>query len=212
MTEIDRFVSGSLESSVLQAVVCILGLPRDVPVEALVVVNGQGELIRTSQVVSEWNQGSSAKHLIITGAGIGEKTCRSFDMEDLVENFGLTRMDSVHAQGYPVPDTRQHAEWVVGQLEGLGVTSVAVYATLYHLPRVFLTLIRYLKNHGLDRQIAFYPRPIQCSPFASSPETGHTLFDLMPGEFARIIKYGSRGDIASLEELREYLDWLWGQQ
>lgn len=212
MPEVDRFVPSSPELLVLQTIVCILGLPRDIPVAALVVVNGQGELVRTAQVVAEWNQGSSAEHLIITGAGIGEKTCRSFDTNDLVQNFGLTRTDNVHVQGYPVPNTLDHGRWVVEQLERLGVTSVAVYATLYHLPRVFLTLIRYLKNRGLERQVVLYPRPIQCSPWETSPETGHTLLDLIPGEVERIVKYGSRGDIASPAECAEYLCWLWEQR
>lgn len=205
---IDRFVIGSTEELVSGIIAFVLGFPRHHEVEALVVVNGQGELFRMREPIDKWNRGI-ASHLIITGAGIGEKTYRSLDRDDLVRNFGLTRLEDVHAQGYPTSDTRDQGRWIVEELARLRVKSAAVYASLYHLPRVFLTLLHYLVLWKLEREIVIHPRPSEVSPFEISPETGHTLFDLFPGEMRRITLYGGRGDIASLDECQTYLRWSW---
>lgn len=211
MPEIDRVVPSTPDQEVLRTIICILGLPRQVSVEALVVVNGQGELTRTTHAVTEWNCGVAAKYLLITGAGIGEQTCRSFNMEDLVQNLGLTRTENVRAQGYPVPSTLEHGQWVVEQLAELGVKRAALYASLYHIPRVYLTVLRYLMDRELDREVLIIPHPVPQSPFDHFPETGQAMFDLIPGEVRRIVTYGNpkRGDIASSQELYAYIRWAW---
>lgn len=149
---------------------CILGLPRDIETSALVVVNGQGELWRTTFPVQWWNEGNYS-HLIITGAGIGEETGRPFDIKDLTKNFHLLRTKNVHAQGYLVPDTRDHARWVVEKICELEISTATVCASLYHLPRVFRTILRELIRNDLERRIRIYPVPIPVSPSLISPET-----------------------------------------
>jgi len=190
----------------------ILGLPRDIKTAGLVVVNGQGEPWRTTLPVQWWNERKRGySHLIPTGAGIGEETGRLFDIPDLVTHFGLLRTNNVHVQGYLVPDTRDHARWVVGKLCELDLSTATVCASLYHLPRVFRTILKELMRNGLERKIPIYPVPIPVSPSLISPETNVPMSDLMIGEIRRCIIYSEKGDIATLPECMGYIEWLWEQ-
>ncbi|MEE3918096.1 hypothetical protein V2I01_04000 [Micromonospora sp. BRA006-A] len=102
--------------SVLEAVTVVLTLPHRAAerVDALVVPTGQGEDWRLTDAVRAWETG---------------RRC----------GLGLRRVDGVVLQAEPVTGTGRQAAWVVEQVRALGIGSVALVVSPYHLVRVYLT-------------------------------------------------------------------------
>ncbi|XVU23830.1 hypothetical protein ACQPZJ_42360 [Actinoplanes sp. CA-054009] len=72
--------------------------------------------------------------------------------------------------------------------------------TPYHLPRVFLTVLK-----ALPAPIPLHPVPVPVPPHEPVPETGATSYELVPGEMLRILDYAGKNWLATPAELREYL-------
>ena len=92
-------------------------------------------------------------------------------------------------------------------VEALGITSLALTVSPYHLPRVYLTVLKALSRSGI--RVPLIPDPVPVSPDTAAPETQATAYDLLPGEAERILRYMNKGWVATFEELQRYLQWLW---
>lgn len=87
------------------------------------------------------------------------------------------------------------------------VTSIALTTSPYHLPRFYLTVLKELERRNI--RIPVVPAPAAVAPQTPIPETDVTSEDLIPGEVKRILTYLNKGWLATPQELRRYLSWLW---
>ncbi|WP_433384627.1 hypothetical protein [Micromonospora sp. KLBMP9576] len=203
------FTAGQL-LDVLRAVTVILALPRPAAghVDALAVATGQGEQWRLSQAIRDWEANPGLRHLLVTNGNPAEETYVDLTLDHL-RGLGLRRVDGVCLQVGPAPDTGRQAAWIVDRVQGLGITSLALAVSPYHLPRAYLTVLKALDRCGL--RLPLIPVPVAVCPDTPVPETGGTAYDLLPGEVMRILTYTDRGWVATLGELQQYLRWLWGR-
>lgn len=192
----------------MAAVVAILTVPAVAGdrVDALAVPVGQGEQWRLSAVIERWESNRAIRRLLVTNGNPAEQTFREVTPEYLRE-LGLRRLDGVHIQREPAPNTAIQAAWIADRVEEFDLGAVGVVVSAYHLPRVYLTVLKEFIKRG--RPVPLVPLPVQLSPLYPSPETGTNQLDLVPGEALRMLRYADLGWIASPDELRVYLDWLW---
>ncbi|MEE6258899.1 ElyC/SanA/YdcF family protein [Plantactinospora sonchi] len=206
--ELSGFTTARL-MDVTTAVMAILALPRPVgQVDAVVVPTGQGEQWRISHAIRRWEADRDIRCLLVANGNPAERTYHEVTMPYL-RRLGLRRLDGVHLQAEAAPNTGLQAAWVADRVEALGVTSLAISVSAYHLPRVFLTLLRALSQRGV--RVPLVPDPVPVSSGAAVPETGATGYDLLPGEVERILRYADEGWLATPEELRRYLRWWWDE-
>lgn len=195
---------------VMKAFMAILALPQSAAdhVDALVVPTGQGEEWRLSHAIGRWEANRGLSYLLIANGNPAEDSYLEITPAYL-RGLGLRRSAGVHLQAEPAPHTGRQGAWIVGQVEDLGITSLALTVSAYHLPRVYLTVLKALSQRGI--RIPLLPDPVPISPDTASPETRATAYDLLPGEAARILAYMNDHWVATLEELQEYLRWVWSQ-
>lgn len=111
-------------------------------------------------------------------------------------------------------NTPQQAAWVADMVEQLGLEALAIRAHPFHGARAFLTQLATFKKRGLDRKVVLLPWWRPFNPFAQRPltepwpEEVWSDAELIPGEAKRIHDYSAKGDVASLADLKEYVDWL----
>ncbi|MEV0720853.1 hypothetical protein [Asanoa sp. NPDC050611] len=193
---------------VARALTMVLTLPRSAAdhVDALVVVSGQGEQWRLSHAIRAWEANPAPRHLLVANGNPDERTYVPLTVAYL-RGLGLRRLEGVVIQPEPAPNTGLQAAWIAAEVGRLGIGSVALTVSPYHLVRVFLTVLKALEG----RRVALIPVPVTVAPDTPVPETGATAYDLVPGEVLRIVTYMDRGWLATPAELRDYLDWLWRQ-
>ncbi|MEU1844526.1 hypothetical protein [Micromonospora sediminicola] len=198
----DRFLA------LLEAVTMILTLPGRAAtrVDALVVPTGQGEDWRLTDAVRAWEVGPAPRHLLVASTNPAERTYRPLTL-DRLRAVGLRRVDGVVLQTEPAGDTGQQARWIVDRVRELGIGSLALVVSPYHLVRVYLTVLRAADDAGL--RVPMVPLPVAVAPHAPVPETGACGYDLVAGEVSRLLRYPDEGWIATPERLRDYLHWLW---
>ncbi|MGW4501825.1 hypothetical protein ACWENR_24840 [Micromonospora sp. NPDC004336] len=195
-------------TDVLQAFMAILSLPRSAAdrVDAIAVPTGQGEQWRLTHAIRRWEANPGTGHLLVANGNPAERTYHAITLAHL-RGLGLRRLDGVRLQAEPAPNTGLQAAWIADQVEALGITSLALTVSPYHLPRVYLTVLKALDRVGI--RIPLVPDPVPVSPDTVAPETQATAYDLLPGEAARILSYADRGWVATLGELQRHLRWLW---
>ncbi|MGW0150842.1 hypothetical protein ACWDVU_35285 [Streptomyces sp. NPDC003333] len=137
-----------------------------------------------------------------------EKTYTEITLGRL-RSLGLRRVEGVHVQAEPAPNTGRQAAWVADQVQARGIASLALTVSPYHLARVYLTVLKTFTRRGM--RLPIIPLPVAVSPDTPVPETGATAYDLVPGEAKRILAYAEEGWVATPAELREYLRWLWSR-
>ncbi|MGK5739890.1 hypothetical protein [Micromonospora sp. URMC 103] len=193
---------------VTRAFLAILALPQSAVdhVDALVVPTGQGEEWRLTHAIRRWEANPAIRHLLVADGNPAEATYREITLPYLRE-LGLRRRDGVHLQGEPAPHTGLQAAWIADRAEELGLTSLALSVSPYHLPRVYLTVLKALGRKAL--RVALVPDPVAIPPHVAAPETHANAYDLLPGEAVRILRYADEGWVATLDELQHYLRWLW---
>jgi hypothetical protein len=193
---------------VMKAFMAILALPQSAAdhVDALVVPTGQGEDWRLAQAIRRWEANRDVGYLLVANGNPTEDTYTEITL-DYLRSLGLRRLHGVHLQAEPAPNTGLQAGWIVDQVADLGITSLALTVSSYHLPRVYLTVLKALSRKGI--RIPLIPDPVAVSPDTAIPETQATAYDLLPGEAERILTYMNKQWVATLEELQEYLQWLW---
>ncbi|MFC4019927.1 YdcF family protein [Micromonospora sp. GCM10011542] len=204
-----EFTTGQI-LDVLTAVTVILALPRSAAehVDAIAVATGQGEEWRLTQGIRAWEVNPGLRHLLVANGNPTEETYNEITLGYL-RGLGLRRIDGVVLQTAPAPNTGLQAAWIAQQVRALGIASIALTVSSYHLPRAYLTVLKAAST--LEVRLPIIPVPVAVSPDTPVPETGATAYDLVGGEVRRILAYRSRGWVASDEELRQYLGWLWSR-
>ncbi|PWU44179.1 hypothetical protein DLE60_34125 [Micromonospora globispora] len=193
---------------VMKAFMAILALPQSAAehVDALVVPTGQGEEWRLTHAIRRWETNPDISYLLVANGNPAEETYHQITLP-YVRRLGLRRLDGVHLQTEPAPNTGLQGAWIANQVEALGITSLALVVSPYHLPRVYLTVLKALSRSGI--RVPLIPDPVPVSPDTPAPETQATAYDLLPGEAERILTYMAKDWVATLEELQRYLQWLW---
>lgn len=194
--------------AVTKALTMILTLPPSAAdhVDALVVASGQGEEWRYTHAIRDWEANPDLRYLLVANGNPAERTYVEITLGYL-RSLGLRRVNGVHLQAEPAPNTARQAGWIVDRVKDHGIASLALVVSPYHLPRAYLTLLKALSESGL--RLPIIPVPVAVPPDKPVPETGATAYDLIPGEVKRILSYQDEGWIATLEELQRYLEWLW---
>lgn len=203
-----REINRAQTSDLVAMMMMILSLPQDTSkVDAILVLPGQGEDWRLTSAIEAWNTSPSVQHLLVAGSYSGERTWFEPTLENLsVEPYGLTRYEGViiHPHAH---HSKEQGDWIAATARDLGLESIALVVSPYHLPRAYLTFVKCFEQ--ADVNIALYPAPVHIAPSVPAPETGLTSWELVPGEVERILTYQEKGDVATYEELQEYLEWLW---
>ncbi|MER5334446.1 hypothetical protein [Micromonospora sp. NPDC002717] len=193
---------------VMKAFMAILSLPQSAAdhIDAVAVPVGQGEEWRLTHAIRRWEANPGISYLLVANGNPTEKTYHRITLPYL-RRLGLRRLDGVHLQAEPAPNTGLQGAWIASQVEALGITSLALSVSPYHLPRVYLTVLKALSRSGIC--IPLIPDPVPVPPDTAAPETQATAYDLLAGEAERILTYTTTEWVASLDELQGYLQWLW---
>lgn len=196
---------------VMQSFTAILTVPQSAAdrVDAVVVVTGQGEQWRLTSAIRAWEANRKLRYLLVANGNPAEETYAEVTL-DYLRDLGLRRVEGVIVQAEPAPHTGLQAEWIVSEVGERGITSLALVVSPYHLPRAYLTVLKAFIDSGTHR-LPIIPLPAAVPPDTPVPETGATAYDLVPGEVGRILSYRDNGWVATPEELRQYLNWLWTQ-
>ena len=175
----------------------ILALPQSAAerVNALVIPVGQGEEWRLTHAIRRWEANPDIRYLLVANGNPAEETYRQITLP-YVRRLGLRRLAGVYLQAEPAPNTGLQAAWIASQVEALGITSLALTVSPYHLPRVYLTVLKALSRRGT--RIPLIPDPVPTSPDTAAPETHGTAYDLLPGEVKRIITYMNKEWVATV--------------
>jgi CMP-N-acetylneuraminic acid synthetase len=89
-------------------------------------------------------------------------------------------------------NTRDEAERAVTLRSGNDITIVT---SAYHQPRAFLTFLKVLYDHGLERTVRLWNIPAP------------SRMDRLAEEWHKITEYQAKGDTASVEQGLLFLDW-----
>lgn len=208
----ERVVAHDSASELVAVTMGVYSVPRVIErVDALVTFPGLGEWWRVREAIRWWQREDvAARFLLITGHNTRERTSVILDQQRLRQPpFSLERVEGVYFAIH-AEHTREQAEWVVDQTRQLGIVSLALFVSPYHLVRAYLTLLKaYLKRGGSP--LVMIPAPVSIPPSTLIPETAVDAWAMVSGEVGRIVKYQRKGDVATLQELQDYLNWLWTQ-
>ena len=208
---LDRVVEGKISDVAAAMTMMLFSLPRaEARADAIVVMPGLGEWWRLTHAIRLWESGTSrARHLLIAGHNQREKTAIPLTLDRLGESpFHLKKSRGVIAEVH-AERSRGQAEWIFRQVQELHISSCALFVSNYHLLRAYCTLLKTFSRHGL--LIPVIPAPICISPDTFVPETGVAAWEMVQGELNRLVLYQAKGDVATYQELRQYLTWLWEQ-
>lgn len=175
-------------------------------VDAIVVLPGQGEWPRLRTAIRAWEANPGVRYLLVAGHTQTEEEYEVLTVDRLAD-FGLTRREGVIIEAHAW-HTKEQADWLARKVEELGVTSLALCASSYHLLRAYRTMLMgFIRNH-VD-EVPMIPLPVPVSPGTISPLNGVPQDMLINGELDRILKYEPQGDVADLSTLQGYLRWMW---
>lgn len=194
---ISREIPFDRTSEIVAAAMMILSIPLR-RTDGILIVTGEGELERVYQGTDLWKKDRDG-FLLVTG-----------DSEEINEAFGeitkktITDLCQVE-EDYPgifkqekARHTLDQAVWASALIAEHPIESLIVISALYHLPRVFLTLLKVLQKN--NQKIVLIPSP-------AFPVSLEYNYRRIPAEIARIIKYREQGDVATIEELYGHLCW-----
>lgn len=176
-------------------------------VDALAVMPGLGEQVRLTTTVRAWESTQQARYLLVSGTNPQEEhpTLDSLQRPP----FNLERTEGVFTQ-VEAAHTRAQTIWISEQIQQLGITSLALFVSHWHMPRAYSTLIKNLTDDNI--RIPVFPVAIPTPPNAIiMPETDADVVTMSAGEAVRIQQYQAIGHVATLSELQSYLTWLWEQ-
>lgn len=122
--------------------------------------------------------------------------------------YGLRRTDGLVIQ-QKANHTKEQADWIAAEVKARDIASLALYAPAYHLLRAYATTVKSMDT--ADVRIPIIPMPTRMSPDSVSAETGMDTWEMAPAEIERTIKYQEKGDVATKEELQDYINWSWKQ-
>lgn len=215
MTPIPRVVEENEENELLKMAMMILSLPRP-ETKAIVVFPGMGEIWRLEHAIQVFSNpvDFGSDYLLIAGCDWKNEKTQPQPTIELVKKSPFILPDCdlkfVHIQEH-ARHTPDQTGWVVVKIRELEIKSVSLVVSPYHLVRAYLTLLK--ECIKCDIRIPIIPIPVPISPSTIIPESGADSWTMVDGEAERIKKY--QGDnfknVATFEELKNYLDWLWKQ-
>lgn len=204
-----RIVPPSEPSDIFTSAAWVLSVPRIRP--DAVAVFGCLELQTRVHAIARW-RASGAGQLLFAGINPNEK--KSFDaltLERLRQDPYDLSADELARTVTQVEteNTKTQAQWLVQEADVRHLRVVELHASPYHIVRAYLTVLAAMDHR--DKRFLLIPYPTPTPPGYPVPETGVVVADMTTGEYARIVKYRSGGDVASLAQLNEYLSWMWRQ-
>ncbi len=200
----NRLVPARPVDNLIAATMFLYSMPRhwNAPAEALVAIPGQGEVERVIVPISIWNSWSTHRYLLIAGQNLEERTAEILDLERLQRPpYCLQRIQGV-ITAKEEKNTKSQANWVAETIREKMISSAALFVSPYHFLRVYLTVLKSLIDR--DIYIPLLPVPLPMDMTMVSPESGHSMWQLVPGEARRILKYQKKGDCATFGELKIY--------
>jgi len=208
---ISRLVPDDTTSRIAAMAMLVYSLPP-VPthVDALVVFHGLGEHWRIQHALHWWHHPAfTGRFLLIAGCNAQETTAEAMTIDRLRQApFHVQRLEGVRTKPHAL-HTQDQAEWIGDCVAACGVTSLALFASPYHILRAYLTLLKTLLKR--QHRLPLLPMPTPMPPAQLVPEYGVPGWAMIPGEIHRIHAYQAEGNVATLEELRDYLHWVWQQ-
>jgi hypothetical protein len=189
-------------------------VPRAIDrVDAVAVLPGLGERWRLDDATAAYDNNPQARRLLITGINGNELTFEQPTPDILREKYGMQREDGIRIQQGAL-HTKAQAEWLAATVEEEGVESMGLFISPYHLLRGSLTTLKAFIRH--DVRIPIIPMPVHIAPSETIPEMAakgipRDAWGMLPAETARITEYQAKGDVATADELREYINWMWTQ-
>jgi hypothetical protein len=202
---VERLVDGGQLSDVVAMAMLLLGLPRPIEqIDAIAVYPGLGEDWRLFDAIQAWETSKSARHFLIAGQNDEEAAVKP-TLENVTRPpYNLRKLEGVLTQEHAL-HTKEQAQWIVGRIQELRITSLALFVSPYHLVRAYGTLLKACINAGV--QIPLIPMPVAVSPATIVPEIGVDAWKMSHGEVERILKYQELGDVVTAAELKDYLAW-----
>ena len=178
-------------------------------VEAHAPLPGLGEP-RIQAAVANFNRSKAAKCLLVAGAHRKELTCEVVTIESLRrDGLRLSKNKAVLIEKH-TENTAEQIIWVMEWAKALGVKSLALYTSPYHLLRAYATAIKAMAKLQME-WIPIVPvstgwllNPV---PEYAAMGVHKTGADMVPGELDRFNgRYPE--DVATYGETMEYLRWL----
>ena len=125
------------------------------------------------------------------------------------QGIGNLQIDGVTGIDSPLLHTLIEAEALVRFAKSRGYGSLYVVAPPFHQPRAFMTAVTAARRAYPELQL--YSHPGAALPWGdevvhSQGQARGARSELIGGELERIRKYHAQGDLASVEEVLEYLD------
>jgi hypothetical protein len=204
---VERLVPEDVAANLGAMAMLVCTMPQPIrEADSLAVYPGLGELWRPQHAVEDWQHpDTKAQHLFVAGTNPKERTQPLLTLEELAKApINLTRNEGVRTQ-VEADNTPHQANWLADQVEDTGVESLALYVSPYHLVRAFCTTLATFKRRGIE--IPMVPVPVRVHPDTKVPEADADAVAMFYGEAKRIAAYQPKGDVATLEQLREYLSW-----
>lgn len=198
----------------------ILSIPQSPKIDALVCPQGMDEHWRVLEAVRLWDTGlTEAKNLLIAGdnwraSGPGRPegglSCPPVTMNILIQApYLLKRIHGVEVREFDT-NTPTQVQWVMERMEELNLRSLGLCVSSYHCVRWYLTFLKAMIK--AEKKYAVIPYSTSSSLDKLVPLSQATPWDSIQGEVKRILEYQEKGDVATLDELKEYLNWLWGHR
>src|SRR3989344_5766312 len=125
------------DSDILAMAIMVYALPRlSERVDALAVFCGMGESWRLTRAIEVWqSEKAKARYLLIGGQNDQEETWTRLTLKNLAQQpFFLRRQKGVYVNSV-MKHTKHQAEWLAEKAGELGISSLALFVSPYHLLR-----------------------------------------------------------------------------
>ena len=209
--QVERIVDRDNSADVCAMAMMLYSLPRPIErVDGMAVMPGLGEVWRLADAVKAWERSKTARSLIVASTYREEKTQIQPTLENMSQPpVNLRKTEGVHIQDH-AHHTKEQVDWLVGKVAELELKSLALFVSPFHMLRAYCTLLKAF-DRAQQPMIPIIPMLVAVAPDTVIPETGVDAWGMVAGEIKRIAVYQDQGDVATYEELRDYLTWLWQQ-
>lgn len=188
----------------------ILSIPRHLAfsTEGILAFPGQGEVQRIINAVALWEQSQAAQRLLVAGQNYKlERTVQVLDINVLQQPpYHLKRTKGVVVEQFAT-HTGDQALWALDMVRTHGLSSLTLAVPGYHMVKAYLSVLKKFLDGGC--RIPIIPAPTIMPPDHYVPEVQVNTWAMVPGEVERLIQYQKDGFATSIEELFDYLNWLY---
>ncbi|OIO46958.1 MAG: hypothetical protein COY09_02680 [Candidatus Portnoybacteria bacterium CG_4_10_14_0_2_um_filter_39_11] len=173
---------------------------------AVTLMPGYEEKYRVTKGIKFW-QDTEIKYLLIAGT----RGDSGFENNDIALDIGKKATFIKLGQGRMVApekteiklggycaNTKDQMLWLIDCLGGLKIDYLILATAAYYLPRCWLTCLQTLKTNKIHR-LKLFVKPL------CDPENPILPVDKILEEAKKIEAYRTKGDVASVDDLRAYL-------